>query len=526
MFSNFQSPNIIKYHGSFRQNGHCNILTECAEGDLTNYFQHTKPPQTSDVALFWKSISQVLNGLERVHHLVDGNREVFGIHEDIKPDNILVFLNPASAYDFTPKIVDFGLFSRVTRSRSSSSTAMGGNAQGTQIYSSPESSYNVLHRQRGPTMVTTKADIFSMAAVLSAACAWVAGGTDLQRRYFQNRKTFHEGVLRFKGTAYKGCFHDGDQCIRAVYDMHEEIRRICEDRQDSITPAVLDILEKHVFDKKERASDRSAARDIYSELDNLLREGSEAGPGDEDTLSEASGMDNTQLDDSLAVLGKGMTVKHLASSRTLKEGQEKTHFNFKMRSLVDGLKLNVGERDHFFLIDDSRSMAEFRPLVKDALQELFVITKDLDPNKVELSFASAPSVITKTSRRVHKLLQEVDKNKFRRESDMLDFFPRFLDQVIKPRLPRMCCGFNVNFKARFKGRKPTSVYIFTDGNWGDGAGPGGGLKGPLEVLINDMQKHSLRKEHVSFHFVRFGDSEDGKGYLGHLDHFGKSMNGW
>ncbi|CAN8104212.1 unnamed protein product [Discula destructiva] len=410
-------------------------------------------------------MSQVLTGLERIHHLAGGNQEVFGIHEDIKPDNILISTKDDAKFDFTPKIVDFGLFSRVTRSTSSSSTAMGKNTQGNQMYSSPESSHNVLYRQRGPSMVTTKADIFAMAAVFSSACAWVAGGVELQQCYDHNREACHDAIPRFHGTAYKWCFHDGQQCIDAVYDMHREIRGICEDRHDHITPAVLDIIEKRVFHKQEPA-ERSAARDIYSDLANLLCGASEVDERGDDSIFERTDTDNNMHTDAgLARLGK-------------------------------------------------------------ALQELFVITKDLDPDKVELAFASAPSNITKTSRRVKKLLRAVEKNPFRREPDMLEFFPRFLDEVIKPRLPRTVCGFNINLKARFKGRKQTSIYIFTDGNWGDGAGPGGGLKEPLEALIQNMQKRGLNKQHVSFHFVRFGDSADGKGYLGHLDHFGKSMDGW
>ncbi|CAN8104211.1 unnamed protein product [Discula destructiva] len=471
-------------------------------------------------------MSQVLTGLERIHHLAGGNQEVFGIHEDIKPDNILISTKDDAKFDFTPKIVDFGLFSRVTRSTSSSSTAMGKNTQGNQMYSSPESSHNVLYRQRGPSMVTTKADIFAMAAVFSSACAWVAGGVELQQCYDHNREACHDAIPRFHGTAYKWCFHDGQQCIDAVYDMHREIRGICEDRHDHITPAVLDIIEKRVFHKQEPA-ERSAARDIYSDLANLLCGASEVDERGDDSIFERTDTDNNMHTDAgLARLGKGMTVKQLASFRTLKEGKEKLHFSCKIKALVDALKINIYDRDHFFLIDDSRSMAKFVPLIREALQELFVITKDLDPDKVELAFASAPSNITKTSRRVKKLLRAVEKNPFRREPDMLEFFPRFLDEVIKPRLPRTVCGFNINLKARFKGRKQTSIYIFTDGNWGDGAGPGGGLKEPLEALIQNMQKRGLNKQHVSFHFVRFGDSADGKGYLGHLDHFGKSMDGW
>lgn len=532
MLSNFPSENIIRYQGSFRQHHTYNIVMERAEGDLADYFKRTAPPQANEVPLFWRSISQVLSGLERVHHLAEGNREVFGMHEDIKPDNILVFAKGVdSAYNFTPKIVDFGLFSRVTRSISSSTTAMGTNTDGNHIYSSPESSYNILHQQRGPTMLTPKADIFAMAAVLSNTCAWVVGGHDLQKHYLETRRQYHQGSTIVKDTSYKGCFHDGQQCIPTVYDIHKKIRRICKDQNDRITPAVLDIIEQHVFDKKEPA-ERSAARDILSALDTMLRHDPTEFARNEDQVSDLSDTDDeAPIENSLAALGKGMTIKHLASYRSddKKRGPEKTELNHRTKKLVNVLRASILERDHFFLIDDSRSMLHFVPEIKEALQELFVFTKDLDPNKVELAFASAPSVITKTSRRVNKLLRQVDKKQlhgFQREADMHGFFPRFLEDVIKPRLPRKLYGCDINFKARFRGHKPTSIYILTDGNWGENAEPGGGLKKPLEALIQYMKQHDLNKEQVSFHFVRFGDSDDGRAYLDHLDHFGKSMDGW
>lgn len=533
MFTNYPSDNIVKYHGSYRQHGTHNkpetyniILERIEEGNLSDYLKRKPPPEGKDVRCFWRSVSQVLLGLERIHHLVEGNSEVFGMHEDIKPDNILISSNAKpleTEYDFTPKIVDFGLFSRVTRSISSSSTAMGSSTQGNRLYSSPESSSNELYSQKGPVMVTPKADVFSMAAVLSAACAWVAGGRELQKSYTARRKAYHDGLPKFANNSFKGCFHDGHVCIPTVYEVHDEIREICKERSDKITPKVLDILETNVF-KREKASDRAAARDLFIELKDLLQEASPRHGSDDDDDDTEYSADTASIfpeDGSLEAVGRGMTVTQLASYR-----KDQVKADPRIKALVDLLKANIFIRDHFFLIDDSPSMKQHVHLIKDALQELFAITKDLDPNKVELAFASAPTVITKTSWRTKKLLDAVERNPFRRESDKMDFFPQLLDEVIKPRLPRVVCGFDINFKARLRGREPISIYVLTDGNWGHNAGPGSVHKKPLEEFIKFMQQQKVTKKHVTFHFVRFGDNELGKRYLNHLDRFGQNLDGW
>lgn len=58
------------------------------------------------------------------------------IHEDIKPQNILIFRGSSrSPYSFTAKIADFGLFSHVKESKASSREAMGLDNHGNQRFS-------------------------------------------------------------------------------------------------------------------------------------------------------------------------------------------------------------------------------------------------------------------------------------------------------------------------------------------------------------------------------------------------------
>lgn len=529
MLSNFPMPNIIKYYGSFRQHDRYNIVLEHANGgDLAQFFRETPPPRNkADIKMFWKSIFQVLLGLERIHHLVDGNKTVFGIHEDIKPDNILISRDdPTQPYDFTAKIVDFGLFSRVTRSVSDSSTAMGRDTQGNATYSSPETSYRRLHRQKGPSMVTTKADIFSMGAVFSAASAWMVGGFQMKQSYENDRATYHDRNLpKFHGSGYRGCFHNGHECIPLVYKTHKIFRSQCRKGEDNITPGVLDILERYML--KREANDRRPAREILALFNDLLEKDDTDSARRDESLKVPDGA-AIRRSGSAAEFGKGITIAYLAAARQSK-AQSPISMVPRWRSsdpkvtmLINKLKTDIANRDHFFYIDDSTSMRQHKPQVRIALEELSAITVDLDPNKVELAFASKPREIIQTGWRVEKFLSKLDENPFLREPDrMPGCFSQFLDDVIIKRLPRLKWEFNINFKAIIPSRKLVSIYIFTDGNWGEDVSAGGGLEKPLEKLMEERKNRGLTKEYVTFHFVRFGNSERGKRYLMHLDHLGQ-----
>ena len=72
-----KNDNIIKYYGSFSQNGTFNLLLEYADGgDLLAFFKENPPPQTpEDTRLFWTGIFDVLKGLHAVHQLTPDNGE-------------------------------------------------------------------------------------------------------------------------------------------------------------------------------------------------------------------------------------------------------------------------------------------------------------------------------------------------------------------------------------------------------------------------------------------------------------------
>jgi serine/threonine protein kinase len=72
LLQNNPSDNIISFYGSFRKGTTGYLVLEYATGgSLVEYFQGTDPPTTRlDAARFWKSLFDVLKGLDRIHQSV------------------------------------------------------------------------------------------------------------------------------------------------------------------------------------------------------------------------------------------------------------------------------------------------------------------------------------------------------------------------------------------------------------------------------------------------------------------------
>lgn len=195
--------------------------------------------------------------------------------------------------------------------------------------------------------------------------------------------------------------------------------------------------------------------------------------------------------------------------------------------LVEHLEHNLGGRDQFFFIDDSHSMSVHRGAILDGFRALACIAKRLDPNKVELAFASRPRKVYR-ARQMRRLCQLVESCQYRGDSHFIEgHIAELIDRVIIPRLPVRVYGSNVNLLARNK----VSVYVFTDGNWGDARTATGrttstedawGVETQIKRLIEKMKKRNLDRSEVSLHFIRFGDSENGRNYLQRLDDFGRA----
>jgi serine/threonine protein kinase len=74
------------------------------------------------------------------------NLLVISVHQDIKPDNVLLFrTNSDNTYVFNPKLADFGLISTISNPTPGSGESMGHDNHGNQRYSRMQITFSVFN---------------------------------------------------------------------------------------------------------------------------------------------------------------------------------------------------------------------------------------------------------------------------------------------------------------------------------------------------------------------------------------------
>jgi serine/threonine protein kinase len=148
--------NLVQFHGCWTQDQRHNILLEyVGGGTLADLFTCGHPTSTEERLRFWNNLIRLLNPISRIHcHRDPGDdnvviagyvksystcaqlTECYSIHQDIKPENILVALRATrlSEFDCNFKLVDLGLtyFHSVTEQKAKSRIR---DARGTQMFS-------------------------------------------------------------------------------------------------------------------------------------------------------------------------------------------------------------------------------------------------------------------------------------------------------------------------------------------------------------------------------------------------------
>ncbi|KAK3347002.1 hypothetical protein B0T25DRAFT_521295 [Lasiosphaeria hispida] len=242
IYSNLADENfshIVKYYGSVVQQGKFTLILEYASGgNLVSYFQKTPHPHTTaGRASFWQSFSSLLLGLDKIHHLSQAKDFVLkGAHQDIRPQNILVF--PASAetqHCVRFKLADFGT-GHVRKCRVRGLDALAAQRVGNGMYSSPES-----YRDDKVTKPQSPAcDIWSLGAVASEALVWSIQGEAKRCEYQENRCKM-TGETNLKGGFHEGSFHDGKCRLPIVEEQHQAVLQFVDD-DDTVSTEASEII--------------------------------------------------------------------------------------------------------------------------------------------------------------------------------------------------------------------------------------------------------------------------------------------
>lgn len=616
------TEHVVKCHATFRHGETYNLVMEwVAGGDLLQYFETQRPPQTSEEIIdFWDSLAKLNVGLHRIHQVIlpgDRSDRYQLVHQDIKPDNILLDTSTGSRmYQFSPIIADLG-HSHIRHVKEDTSVIPAIDRRGNQMYCAPESSHHSGFRRTGPNSITWEADIFSAGAVLSDAASWVAKGEDGREEYLRRRQEELENTEGFANSGYETAFHDGSERISSVDAMHRDIRSSLTSH-DKMTARVLDIIEHHMlvlpkhrlqakllynkFEKEVKEARTEALGEVPGveqsqptrsldlwKLHDVLPDPETPPPSSRperlwsppgsaplststdgysdcaDTISPlASPPTPTQVaflnaskvlfsvasptprrpngqprrpystpyqpasvrhdsqvsEDALRTISEAGSILSMQDAASWRKAMKlEGQVSSKVKRVIEELIENLARRDLLFFIDDTESMNEHSVLIEAAFQNLAYIAKSIDPDDVELSFVSKPLDVIK-SRKTTWLLEEVGKHlnkhlsiKGRIESSL----STLINEKIMKRLPVSIPLFG-QVPAWYK---PITIFVFTDGKWGDGVEVGNGLTEPISKLMREMKKRGLNRTHVMFQFLRFGDDARGKEHLDYLDNFGK-----
>ncbi|KAF2852755.1 hypothetical protein T440DRAFT_17282 [Plenodomus tracheiphilus IPT5] len=272
---------IAHCYSSWKQKKNYYVLLEYADGGtLTDMFRQPHPVSPADKVEFWSGLLDTLKPLCRIHEHVDPRdkcKMIQGIHQDVKPDNIVASsaTSTGSGFNRTWKLIDFGLtyFNGIDAPASDTRIRDG---CGTQMFSAPECFRDEedVFQQRNPRRAKPSKDMWSMGCVFSLAIVWCVLGPE-QARLYQDRlasANVHRDGLR--NTAYQGCFHDGEVMLQEVRDAHIEVLRVCG-TLDPIVKFLVSIIEKMLGPAKSRpkaANVQASCQKALTQAKAILRQ--------------------------------------------------------------------------------------------------------------------------------------------------------------------------------------------------------------------------------------------------------------
>ncbi|KAI2605497.1 kinase-like domain-containing protein [Hypoxylon fragiforme] len=505
---------IIEFYGHFKQNKKYYILLEHAEGDLDSYFNNTKPPEDApEMIQFWESMFKLIHGLSLIHNLGDPDEQStsmsLGSHQDIKPDNILVARgNRSSDYRITLKIADFGK-SDFWNVSDDNRNVLGVDNRGDQIYSAPECIVNYPVLERFTNRVGSEVDIWSLGCLFSESAVWATCGQEGRQEYLRKRVEETQGIESMARSGFEGCFHDGIRALSQVAIMHDHILK---NRRpwDTITPEVIELIRDSML------------------LEPMIRKSAKK-------LLQLSGQIKQKAEQKARELGyipthvpRTPTDPELSSNKITVDDVLRYRLNMKsdqspnkyVATQIKLLQERIKGRDQIFLIDDSKSMkTEHQTDCEKTFTALSYIAKRIDDNEIDLFFTSHPSKMYH-NRKTSRLLTDVQEHYHYSDSG-----PSMMEDSMSQAINYIDKQFsNIIFKLNLKPPPRITLFVLTDGKWGDAEGTVPGIEEEIKRLIKTVQSNNLGRTSVAIQFIRFGDDYKAMERLSQLDDFGKSLD--
>ncbi|KAG4293513.1 serine/threonine protein kinase [Fusarium proliferatum] len=227
---------VTKCYGSFsceETDFRVIMLEYASEGSLRSFFRNIHPPVSAvEFRELWANLVGLLEGVDALHTCHDTKQ---GIHQDIKPENILVFPKSLeSRFDVRFKLTDFHVteFKHLDREGK-----MMINNWGSRLYCAPECYANSPAQVNVRRLVSPNIDLWALGAVFSEILVWSISGHAALEKYRKARQREISTLAYVQARGIDACFHDGhkrlpvvDQFLKDVLD-HQRAA-------DGVSPAI------------------------------------------------------------------------------------------------------------------------------------------------------------------------------------------------------------------------------------------------------------------------------------------------
>ncbi|KAF2115661.1 hypothetical protein BDV96DRAFT_645853 [Lophiotrema nucula] len=265
------ADHIVQFYGSFIYRGQFNILLEHVDGGtLEHMYQYLRPPESGEEILnFWTSFTKIIRPLMRIHalkHPTSKTKLLQGIHQDIKPANILISrTNDPSEYHLKFKLADFA-FTKFQTKPAAGQDLEDEDERGTQTYSAPEICRFDQFLKHSKGFVDPSVDIWSLGGVLSETLVWSVLGKAGLNSYRNDRIEATKNFAELEKGGYEECFHDGENVLGVVHRWHMRARERARNH-DYILDGMIDYAESML----EIVSARPKAETIYRSFERSLK---------------------------------------------------------------------------------------------------------------------------------------------------------------------------------------------------------------------------------------------------------------